>query len=60
MSDVVSAVTYLKSRSYLALFEEVFRERGVPADMINCFVEADVCRAEWLCEIELTAMLPPG
>jgi len=53
-------VTYLKSRSYLPLFEEVFRERGVPADMINCFVEADVCRAEWLCEIELTAMLPPG
>lgn len=60
LSDVVSAVTYLKSRSYLPLFEEVFRERGVPADMINSFVEADVCRAEWLCEIELTAMLPPG
>ncbi len=55
--DTVHAVTYLKERAYLPVFERVCRERDVPADLLNTIVVADVCRPDWLCEIELTAVL---
>jgi enamine deaminase RidA (YjgF/YER057c/UK114 family) len=57
LADSINAVTYLKQRQFLPVFEQVCRERGVPADLLNTIVVADVCRPDWLCEIELTAVL---
>ena len=57
LADTVHAVTYLKDQSYLPVFERVCRERDVPEDLLNTIVVADVCRPDWLCEIELTAVL---
>ncbi len=58
LADTVNAVTYLKERAFVPVFERVCRERGVSTDLLNTVVVADVCRPDWLCEIELTAVLP--
>ena len=55
--DAVTVVTYLKCPAYLQAFARVCAARGMPQDMPNSVVVADVCRPEWLCEIELTAVL---
>ncbi len=58
LADTVHAVTYLKERDFLPIFQQACEERGVPRDLLNTVVVADVCRPDWLCEIELTAVLP--
>jgi enamine deaminase RidA (YjgF/YER057c/UK114 family) len=54
----VCAVTYLKDRRFLEPFRSVCRRRGLPEQLVNTIVVADVCRPDWLCEMELTAALP--
>lgn len=56
-SDLVQAVTFLKSSGYLDLFRTICGERGL-SEAPNTVVEADVCRAELLCEMEAIAVLP--
>ena len=54
--DVVSATTYLKFPESLPAFREAWTARGLPADIPNTVTMADVCRPEWLCEIEAIAI----
>jgi len=56
MGDAVTAITYLKSPGYLDAFLRVCRERSVPGRIPNTICVADVCRPEWLCEIEVIAV----
>ena len=54
----VSTITYLKHPEYLEPFLEGCRERGILQDVPNTIAVADVCRPEWLCEIETIAVFP--
>jgi enamine deaminase RidA (YjgF/YER057c/UK114 family) len=56
--DVVSAITYLKRPEYLDTFYRIWDERNMPGDIPNTVSVADVCRPEWLCEIEVIAVFP--
>ncbi|MEE2658228.1 MAG: RidA family protein [Candidatus Latescibacterota bacterium] len=60
LDDTLSAITYLKDVSYFPIFNTVCQDRRVPPGMLNSVVVADVCRPEWLCEIELAAVRPNG
>lgn len=55
-SDVVSAVTYLKDAAYAAAFRRAASRAGLPAGIPHTLCVADICRPEWLCEIEVTAV----
>ena len=55
--DLVQVITYLKRRSYLSTFEEVWQQWGL-AGLPNSFVEAGVCRPDLLCELEAIAIIP--
>ncbi len=55
-ADVVSAITYLKDPDYAAPFRRVAARRGLPARVPNTLCVADICRPEWLCEMEVTAI----
>lgn len=57
VSDLVTAITYLKRPDYLDTFFRVCRERGLPGGLLNTVSVADICRPEWLCEIEAVAIL---
>jgi len=54
---LVSAITYLKRAEDLAPMLEVCRRRGFPENIPNTFCVADVCRPEWLCEMEAIAVM---
>jgi len=57
VQDLVSGVTYLKSRHDAPLLRAMLRRRGF--DGIPCtMVEAPLCRPELLCETEVMATLP--
>ena len=55
--DVVSAITYLKQPDSLDAFLTVATRRGFPEEVPNTICVADICRPDWLCEIEVTAIL---
>jgi enamine deaminase RidA (YjgF/YER057c/UK114 family) len=55
--DIVSAVTYLKKPEYLEAFRSGCRQRGLPERIPNTICIADICRPEWLCEMEAIAVL---
>lgn len=54
---LVSAITYLKRAEDLPRMLEVCRRRGFPENIPNTFCVADVCRPEWLCEMEAIAVM---
>ncbi len=54
---VVSAITYLKRPEYAEAFRRVAARRGMPERIPNTLCVADICRPEWLCEIEAVAVL---
>jgi enamine deaminase RidA (YjgF/YER057c/UK114 family) len=54
---LVSAITYLKRAEGLPPMLEVCRRRGFPLQIPNTFCVADVCRPEWLCEMEAIAVM---
>jgi enamine deaminase RidA (YjgF/YER057c/UK114 family) len=56
--DLVTVITYLKEPEFLAPFYRVYKERSFPQDAPNTVSVADVCRPDWLCEIEAIAVLP--
>lgn len=58
LSDLVSAITYLKAPQFLDAFLKVCEARSVPGNIPNTISVADVCRPEWLCEIEGIAVCP--
>jgi enamine deaminase RidA (YjgF/YER057c/UK114 family) len=55
--NLVSATTYLKQPEYLGPFRDICRRRGIPEQVPNTICVADVCRPEWLCEMEAMAIL---
>jgi enamine deaminase RidA (YjgF/YER057c/UK114 family) len=56
-SDVVTAITYLKSPEDAPGWREIFRARGL-ASLPNALVKAAPCRSDLLCEMEAIAALP--
>ena len=58
--DLVTVITYLKKPEFLAPFYQVYKERSFPQDAPNTVSVADVCRSDWLCEIETIAVIPSG
>lgn len=57
-ADLVRATTYLKDPAYQADFARIWREGGWPLEIPHTVCVADVCRPDWLCEIEVAAVLP--
>lgn len=55
--DVVRVTTYLKEPEFFDTFTRVCAECGFPADVPHTICHADVCRPDWLCEIELEAVV---
>jgi len=54
--DVVSATAYLKRADYYGDFLTAAAAHGLSAEMPIAVVVADICRPEWLCEIEVCAV----
>lgn len=57
VNDLVSAITYLKEPGFMQPFRDVCRRRGFPERIPNTLCVADVCRPEWLLEMEAIAIL---
>jgi len=57
--DVVSAVGYLRSRDFLASYRRGIERSGL-LEVPHAIVEAEVCRPELLCEVEVIAFRRGG
>ena len=57
--DVTRAIVYLKKPEYHALWQDWLRSKGLPPDYATELV-AEVCRPEWLFEVELDAVTRRG
>jgi enamine deaminase RidA (YjgF/YER057c/UK114 family) len=55
LADAVSVTVYLKQARLLPEFRRAAQAAGLPATAPTAIVVADICRPEWLCEIELVA-----
>jgi enamine deaminase RidA (YjgF/YER057c/UK114 family) len=60
MGDVLSATAYLKRAEYLGKLRQAAQSHGLGRAIPCEVVVADICRPEWLCEIELCAARPEG
>jgi len=56
LGDVVSATAYLKRAEYFRDFVQAASSHGLSAESPAAVVVADICRPEWLCEIEVCAV----
>jgi len=56
LADVVSATAYLKQSEYFRDFLQAASAHGLSAETPTAVVVADICRPEWLCEIEVCAV----
>jgi enamine deaminase RidA (YjgF/YER057c/UK114 family) len=55
LADAVSVTAYLQQARLLPEFRRAAQAAGLPASTPTAIVVADICRPEWLCEIELVA-----
>jgi enamine deaminase RidA (YjgF/YER057c/UK114 family) len=55
MGDVLAATAYLKRADHLGDFTRAARARGLGPDVPCTVAVADICRPDWLCEIELVS-----
>jgi len=55
-ADVVSATTYLRTPAFEEPFRRAAERRGLPGTVPHVVCVAEICRPEWLCEIEVTAI----
>lgn len=55
LADAVSVTAYLRRAPLLSKFRRAAQAAGLPASIPTAIVVADICRPEWLCEIELVA-----
>jgi enamine deaminase RidA (YjgF/YER057c/UK114 family) len=53
MDSALSCVTYLKSAELLEAYCRVCARHPLLQNVVNSVVVADVCRPEWLCEMEV-------
>jgi len=56
MGDVASATAYLKRKEDYRRFFEAAESHGLSRELPIAAVVADICRPEWLCEIEAHAV----
>jgi enamine deaminase RidA (YjgF/YER057c/UK114 family) len=56
-ADLVSAVTYLKRPGHRDPLREACRRRGFSESTPHTICVADICRPDWLCEMEAIAVL---
>ena len=56
-ADVTRAIVYLKRPEYRELWQGWLRRHGLPADFATV-LDAEVCRPDWLFEVELDAFDP--
>ena len=52
---VLTTTAYLKQASFRRAYAKAAAAAGLPDDVPAAVVVADICRPEWLCEIELVA-----
>jgi enamine deaminase RidA (YjgF/YER057c/UK114 family) len=57
-TDIVRATTYLKNAEDFEIFKRVFREKGFSENIPHTICHADVCRPDWLVEMEVAAIVP--
>jgi enamine deaminase RidA (YjgF/YER057c/UK114 family) len=55
LPDALSVTAYLKEARLLPEFRKAAQAAGLPASAPTAVVIADICRPEWLCEMELVA-----
>jgi enamine deaminase RidA (YjgF/YER057c/UK114 family) len=55
LGHALSATVYLKQAGFRQAYFKAAAAAGLPADVPSAVVVADICRPEWLCEIELCA-----
>jgi hypothetical protein len=55
LGQTVSAIAYLKHAKDYGDFVKAASFQGLPTAVPMAVVIADICRPEWLCEIELCA-----
>jgi len=60
LGDVVRATTYLKNAEDAGVLTRIYQQRGLPRDLPHTLCRAAVCRPEWLCEVEVAAILDPA
>lgn len=53
---VSNAVTYLKHPDFFEPCMQMFKRHGLSDQFVNTVCLAEVCRPQWLCEIEVTAV----
>jgi len=53
--DALTATAYLKQAGFRHAYARAAAAAGLPADLPAAVVVADICRPEWLCEVELCA-----
>lgn len=58
LEHLTSAVTYLKRPEFLEICRSAAVRRGLPHGLPHTYCVAEVCRPDWLCEIEATAFVP--
>jgi enamine deaminase RidA (YjgF/YER057c/UK114 family) len=58
LADAVSVTAYLTRARMLPEFRRAAQAAGLPASAPTAIVVADICRPEWLCEIEVVAGRP--
>jgi enamine deaminase RidA (YjgF/YER057c/UK114 family) len=56
MKHALCATTYLKHAKFRRAYLKAAAVAGLPADLPQAVVVADICRPEWLCELELCAV----
>jgi enamine deaminase RidA (YjgF/YER057c/UK114 family) len=56
LRDVVNATAYLKRKDDFRDFLKAAYAYGLTAETPTAVVVADLCRPEWLCEIEVCAV----
>jgi enamine deaminase RidA (YjgF/YER057c/UK114 family) len=55
----MSATVYLRQAGFRQAYAKAAAAAGLPSDVPTAAVVADICRPEWLCEIELCAARRP-
>lgn len=55
--DIVRVTTYLKEPEFYETFQRVCAEWKFPTDVAHTICHADVCRPDWLVEMELEAVV---
>jgi enamine deaminase RidA (YjgF/YER057c/UK114 family) len=54
-TELMSATVYLSDASLYDIFQSSAKRHGLPDDLPMAIVKANICRPDWLCEMEVVA-----